>query len=220
MLKKYRMRIILTCIVIILPMLIGIMTWDSLPESIATNFDWSGEANGWSSRYFAVFGLPCMILAFHFLCVFSTLLDPRKKGIDSKMLLLVFWICPVASWICAAVIYANALGIALDTLAAVEIFCGVLFIAIGNYLPKCRQNYTVGVKLPWTLNDTENWNKTNRLAGCLFVLAGFLWITAVFTENVILPFVVMILVVLIPTGYSLALYLRKSGYLRKRGSDE
>lgn len=220
MLKKYRMRIILTCIVIILPMLIGIMTWDSLPESIATNFDWSGEANGWSSRYFAVFGLPCMILAFHFLCVFSTLLDPRKKGIDSKMLLLVFWICPVASWICAAVIYANALGIALDTLAAVEIFCGVLFIAIGNYLPKCRQNYTVGVRLPWTLNDTENWNKTNRLAGWLFVLVGFLWIMTVFTGGILLPTAATILVAVISAGYSLMLYLRKSGYLRKRGSDE
>ncbi|MCD7819469.1 MAG: SdpI family protein [Lachnospiraceae bacterium] len=211
MLKKYRMWITLTCIVILLPILIGIMTWDSLPELMATNFGLSGEANGWSSRYFAVFGLPCVILALHFLCVISTRLDPRRKEIDSKMLLLVFWICLAVSWICAVVIYANALGIALNTPAVMEIFCGVLFIALGNYLPKCRQNYTVGVKLPWTLNDTENWNKTNRLAGWLFVLAGFLWITAVFTENVILPFAVMILVTLIPTGYSMVLYLRKRG---------
>ena len=209
MLKKYRMWIILTCIVIILPMLIGIMTWDSLPESMATSFDFSGEANGWSSRYFAVFGLPCLILAIHFLCAFSMLLDPRKKGIDSKMLMLVFWICPVVSWICAAVVYANALGIALDTLAVMDIFCGVLFIALGNYLPKCRQNYTVGVKLPWTLNDTENWNKTNRLAGWIFVLVGFLWIMAVFTRGILFPMAATILAAVIPTGYSLALYLRK-----------
>ncbi len=203
------MWLILTCIVIILPILIGIMTWDLLPESMVIRFDFSGEANGWSSRYFAVFGLPCMILALHFFCVIPMLLDPGKEGIDSKMLLLVFWICPAVSWLCAAVVYANALGIVLDTLAVVEIFCGILFIVLGNYLPKCRQNYVVGVKLPWTLNDTENWNKTNRLAGWIFVLVGFLWIMAVFTGGILLLTVVTILAAVIPTGYSLALYLKK-----------
>lgn len=83
-----------------------------------------------------------------------------------------------------------------------------------------RQNYTVGVRLPWTLNDTENWNKTNRLAGWLFVLVGFLWIMAVFTGEILLPTAATILAAVIPAGYSLTLYLRKSGYLRKRGSDE
>ncbi|MCD7862370.1 MAG: hypothetical protein LUG61_02370, partial [Lachnospiraceae bacterium] len=61
---------------------------------------------------------------------------------------------------------------------------------------------------------------TNRLAGWLFVLVGFLWIIAVFTGGILLPTAATILAAVIPAGYSLALYLSKSGYLRKRGSDE
>ena len=49
---------------------------------------------------------------------------------------------------------------------------GIVFVVSGNYLPKSRQNYTIGIKLPWTLADVDNWNKTHRLAGALWIAAG------------------------------------------------
>lgn len=51
---------------------------------------------------------------------------------------------------------------------------------IGNYLPKCRQNYTMGIKLPWTLNSEENWERTHRFGGRMFVAAGICMIIAAF----------------------------------------
>ena len=48
---------------------------------------------------------------------------------------------------------------------------------IGNYMPKVKQNYTMGIKIPWTLNSEDNWNKTHRFAGFIFVLSG-LWMIA------------------------------------------
>jgi uncharacterized membrane protein len=49
---------------------------------------------------------------------------------------------------------------------------GVLFIFIGNWLPKCKQTYTLGIRLPWTLADEDNWNRTHRFAGPVWVVCG------------------------------------------------
>ena len=54
------------------------------------------------------------------------------------------------------------------------VLIGVIFTIIGNYLPKCKQNYTIGIKIPWTLNNEENWNKTHRFAGWLWTVCGIL----------------------------------------------
>lgn len=89
-----------------------------------------------------------------------------------------------------------------------NILVGIVFIAVGNYLPKNKQNYTVGIKLPWTLDDEENWNKTNRLSGYLFVICGIIFIVNAFFLS-ILPLIITILAVVIPAIYSYILYKQK-----------
>ncbi|MCD8023081.1 MAG: SdpI family protein [Lachnospiraceae bacterium] len=209
MIKKYRSLILVTSLVTVLPILIGLLFWNRLPAMMATHFGVSGEANGYSGKAVAVFFIPLFVLAMHLICVCATLLDPKKKEISDKMLYLVFWICPVTSWFCAILVYSNALGMNLDVMTAVDIFMAVLFIGIGNYLPKCRQNYTVGIKLPWTLDDPENWNKTHRLGGRLFVLAGLVCLVDIFLRIFWLPLAAICLASLIPCIYSVVLYQRK-----------
>ncbi|WP_019791626.1 SdpI family protein, partial [Streptococcus sobrinus] len=59
---------------------------------------------------------------------------------------------------------------------------GFFFIVIGNYLPKIRQNYTVGLRFPWNINDEGAWNHTHRLAGFLWVLGGLIIIVDGFID--------------------------------------
>ena len=54
---------------------------------------------------------------------------------------------------------------------AVFFIIGVMFIGLGNYMPKLKQNYTIGIKVPWTLNSEENWNMTHRMAGKEYVIS-------------------------------------------------
>ena len=91
---------------------------------------------------------------------------------------------------------------------------GVLLIICGNYLPKCRQNYTIGIKLPWTLHDANNWNKTHRMAGYLWIFCGVLLIVRAFLsvdmllyDISITAFIFLPLIVL-PVIYSYILYKR------------
>ncbi len=80
----------------------------------------------------------------------------------------------------------------------------------GNYLPKCRQNRTVGIKLPWTLRSEANWNKTHRAAGFVWIAGGLMLIAGAFLPVPWLEPAVAALLVLFPLLYSFALHKRGS----------
>ena len=83
-----------------------------------------------------------------------------------------------------------------------------MFIIIGNYLPKARQNYTIGIKIPWTLANEENWNRTHRLAGYLWMICGILMILISLTRFV--PAEWLLIMVLVPCIYSFWLHAEKA----------
>ena len=213
MLQNHRILILLTSLVTLLPILIGILCWNRLPDTIATHFASDGTPNGFSSKTFAVLGIPAFIFAAHLLCAFCTAIDPKYKNISPKMYRLVLLICPVCSLVCCAGVYGYALELSmadwLNSAFFMNLMMGVIFFLIGNYLPKCRQNYTVGIKLPWTLADENNWTCTHRFSGRLYAGAGILCILNVFLRlSWVLPTVVAVILIL-PAAYSLYLYLRR-----------
>lgn len=92
------------------------------------------------------------------------------------MFQFIIWIIPAASLICCLSSYAIALGIEVNIGIIVNIMVGILFLILGNYMHKVKQNYTVGIKIPWTLDGEENWNRTHRLASRLWSLSGVVFI--------------------------------------------
>ena len=209
MLKKNRKLLVLTSVLTLLPILAGLILWNKLPDQIATHWGMNGEANGWSSKAFAVFGLPAFLFLIHWVCIFATLADPKHRNISPKVFRLVLWLIPALSALCNAAVYAAALGANIRFDVIVMPFVGILFIAVGNYLPKCKQSYTMGIKLPWTLHDEENWNRTHRLAGKVWMIGGaVIFLAGLLQLPVLLP-VIAVPMVLIPTVYSY-LYYRKS----------
>lgn len=206
MIKKYKNTIIITNIITVLPMLVGLILWSKLPDQLPTHFDAHGQVDGWSSKPFAVCGLPLIMLVLYWICVLGTMSDPKKININSKMFKLVLWIIPVVSVICNYFTYATAFGIDARVSKICYIMLGVIFIVVGNYLPKSRQSYTMGIKLPWTLNSEENWNKTHRMAGWLWIVCGVVFIANIFIESFWLVLALIAIAVFIPTIYSFILY--------------
>lgn len=205
MMKKYKKQLILSSIVTLLPILIGLFLWNRLPDTIATHFDSDNVANGWSSKPFVVFGLPLILLGIHLFCLFTTMNDPKKKNISEKMFRFIMWFVPVLSVFILSFTYCYALGMNVNIGMGVNIIVSIVFLVIGNYLPKCKQNYTTGIKIPWTLNSTENWNRTNRLAGWLFMAGGILFFLNVFLQWSGM-FLIIIGIALLPIIYSFILY--------------
>lgn len=206
MIKKNLPKLIITSIVTLIPIIIGLIIWDMLPRQIPVHWNTQGEVDNFGSKSTAVFVIPAFLTVLHWLCVIVTTLDPKNKNIKGKPLTLVFWICPMISLVCSSLMYAIALGYKINIEIIAPLLMGVLFVIIGNYLPKCQQNYTLGIKLPWTLNDEENWNKTHRFTGVLWVICGVAIIATSLLGSFVIFFSIVILMVIIPVIYSYSLH--------------
>ena len=205
--KKYLKTMILTSLLTLLPIVAGLILWNRLPEQMPTHWGMDGQVDGWSGKVFGIFGLPLILLAVHWLCALATFYaDPKKQNHSDKILHLVLWITPVLSLLLHSFVYAAALGMAIDMNMMMPIFLGLLFTVIGNYLPKCKQNYTIGIRIPWTLDSEENWNKTHRFAGILWVIGGLTVLVLGFFGAVWVYIPIMIAMTIVPVVYSFLLY--------------
>ncbi len=203
--KDHKGKAIISSLLVLLPMLIGGVLWNKLPGSMIIHWGGDGTADGTGSKALAVFGLPLFLLATHWLCLLVTAIDNRDREQSSKAMGLLFWIMPLLSLLVAALVYGTALGLELSASRLAPAIMAVVFIVMGNYLPKITQNRTFGIKLTWTLANKENWNRTHRLGGKLWVTGGFVlllslllplsWLVAVMLADILL-------MVAIPTVYS------------------
>ena len=205
--KNSKWELLLTSLVCLLPLPVGAALYPRLPEIMVTHWDFSGNANGWSSRAATVFGLPLVILALHLVCFYAESRE-TKKNTNPVLRTVLLWFCPAVSLLGGAVTLGTGVGYEMHISTVVPVFVGLLFLILGNYLPKIRQNRTMGIKLPWTLQSEENWNRTHRLAGFLWVAGGLLLIllTLLGLGNVWVYAAVTAAMVLIPGFYSWELH--------------
>ena len=202
--KINKKLVLFTSILILLPSLVGCVFWNQLPEEIPTHFNLLGQADGYNHKMSAIFGLPTLMLLMHWLLLFLMIKDPKSSNISSKIQVLIYWIIPFVSCLSMISIFGESLGYSMMSGILAQIFMGVVMIVIGNYLPKTRRNYIIGIRLPWTLESDKNWRKTHRLAGKIWVLGGLLLFLNSFVQLHVywVFFLTLFFVVIIPSVYS------------------
>ena len=204
--KEKNKKLLITCLVIVLPMLAGLMLWKLLPDQVATHFGSDNRPNRWDSKEFAVLGLPLMMLGLHLLAVFACIYDPRRRNVSPVMVNLLYWVMPVVCNVVMLSIYGYALNMPINIGMIANLLVGGLFIALGNYLPKNQQNFTVGVRVRWTFTSEENWRRTNCLAGKMFVICGVIFLVNAFIQSAAVLLLCLVLCMVVPAFYSLYLY--------------
>ncbi len=209
--KVSKKTIILSVLLCLLPSLLGVIWWDKLPEQIPTHFDLNNQPDRYSSKAFAVFGLPLLLAGLDLLCIWGTGMDPRREKQSEVLQIICLFIPGAIGCIIAPTAYLAAMGKSVDIAMIICLFSGVLFMIVGNYLPKCRRNYTIGIKLPWTLEDDDNWNFTHRLGGVCFMLGGLLSLISALLNVPGLLFISMGTAVLIPVIGSYLYYKKHKG---------
>lgn len=201
--------LVITSVLCLLPMLFAAVVYQDLPEQVAVHWNSAGEPNGYAHKALAAFGLPCFMLAINLICHVAMNSDPKRRGQSKAAVTLGKWCAPVLSLILVPMTLLIALGTNLSIELVVPYLVGLLLIVVGNYLPKCRQNYTVGIKLPWTLHDEDNWDKTHRMAGPLWMAGGAVFILGALLNWSWLIISVVAAIILVPMIYSFVLYWRK-----------
>lgn len=212
MLKTHKKILIITSLIILLPIVAGLLLWNQLPDHLATHWGPDGNIDGWGSKPLAVFLSPLLLLATHWFCILVTAADPGNKNQNKKATGIVLWVCPILSLFSSAAIYGAALGAEFNMASVTFSMLGILFLVIGNYLPKVKPNYTIGIKVPWALHSEENWNATHRFAGKLWVFGGLALLLLAFfpAEQMFLPIIFVILVMaFVPMLYSWLYYKKQ-----------
>lgn len=195
----------------VLPFLISAAFYSRVPDRIAVHWNGAGAADGYGSKAFGLFGLPAIILAAAVLVKIMLKLDPRSQNIDRspQMKGISLWFIVILANAMDVLIILNALNVRFNMSMIVMVLVGAGIALIGNYLPKCKYNYTMGIRVPWTLASEENWRKTHRMAGPVWVIGGISIALSGLLSLMWLLYAALILLAVVPIVYSYAISVRE-----------
>ena len=211
MIKKNKIKLIISSIIILLPTILYFFS-DMLSEQIAIHFGADGSPDVLMNAKLAFLIMPLILLAVHWICMVITFIVDKNNERNRKAMWFVFWIIPVISLMVSGHVFAVALGHEVGIQSVAFLILGVLFVCIGNYLPKTSRNITVGIKLKWTLSNDDNWNATHRFSGKVYVIIGILCLVSIFIPTSIAVIALPICAViglLLPVIYSYAYYKKQ-----------
>lgn len=214
MIKNNKWKLIIASVVTLLPMVAGLILWNRLPESLPVHWGFNGEIDGYGSKGMTVFFLPIFLLFIFWVCTFADKFDKRNENRNKKLQGVVLFIIPLLSCVCSFVTYATALGYNVKAANIIVFVMGFVFVLIGNYMPKCTQSRTLGIKIKWTLENEENWNATHRFSGKIYLICGAVTMIAALFLKKTLAFVflpILFLNVLLPVIYSYVFYKKHKG---------
>lgn len=209
--NKFRLRkssiiSIITSILILI--FFNILFYDKMPAELPTHWNFQGQADDYSSKFDAMVLTHGFLVVMNIFACFMLDNDPRNKKQKNFLMTLSKLAMPAIMIVVYTITVMVGLGRDVNVSIIIPLFVGLLFIVIGNYLPKTKRNYTMGIKLPWTLNSDENWRRTHRLGGICFVIIGISLIVSVFLKSEIVFLVPLILGGIIPAFYSYYLYTK------------
>jgi len=197
--------------IIVISILSSIYFYSHFPERVPSHWNFRGEVDAWSGKTMGAFMLPIILIVMYGMFLALPKLDPKKekyqqfmkpyKIFQSIIIFIMFAIYLTASF--------NALGYPVNISIIVPALIALLFIILGNYMGKLKQNYFVGIKTPWTLSSEDVWNKTHRFGGKVFVIGGLVLMIVPFVpEN--LSFAVflidIIFIIFTPIIYSFLIH--------------
>ena len=184
---------------------------------IPSHWNFKGEVDGYSGKWiglFLFFGINVFVLL---MMIFLPHYSPKYKAAPQKfhtimprlttILILFFTLIHIYTLLIAAGCLPMKMNFILYLL-------GMMFIFIGNIMPKIPLNFFAGIKVPWTLSSEDNWQKTHKFAGYTFSLAGALMliIPSVWRNNpdvFSITFYIMLFLTLCPILYSFVLYKKQ-----------
>ncbi|VYT16126.1 Immunity protein SdpI [Anaerococcus vaginalis] len=191
---------------ILLFALVNLLFYKKMPETLPTHWGFNNKIDGYSSKFTTLITTPLLLIFLNIFSCFMLDNDPKNKDKNNFVITIGKATIPLVMLITFVISVFYGLGKEINVMVIISIFVGFLLILIGNYLPKTKRNYTVGIKLPWTLNSDENWNKTHRLAGYFFILGGIFFLFTPFIGNEYLVFLTFMIIGIIPAIYSFYLY--------------
>ena len=174
--------IIFTCLLCLMPICLGLYFYEELPDTMAIHFNIENQADNWGSKNFVVFVLPIIMAALQTFCCIVCDINESKTGKKVKLNKVMKWFIPIATVLIYTLTILVGLGKSVDIGKIVSIFLGLMFMIMGNYMPKMSYEDAIGNIHPMPKNEKDFKNMIRTL-GYTFVIAGVLIIAAIFISN-------------------------------------
>lgn len=174
--------IIFTCLLCLMPICLGLYFYEELPESMAIHFNINNEADNWASKNFTIFVLPIIMAALQVFCCVVSDLNEKENGKSPKLVKIMKWFVPIVTVVIYTLTILIGLGKKVDVGKIVTIFLGLIFIIMGNYMPKMSYEEAKGNIKPMPKTERA-FKKMARTMGYTFIIGGIFMIGAIFISN-------------------------------------
>lgn len=175
-------NLIFTCMICLLPICMGLYFYEELPDTMAVHFNIENQADNFASKNFALFGIPAIMTLLQAFCCIISDINENKKGNSPKIIKIVKWIIPFLTIVVYTLTVLVGLGKTVDIGKIISIVLGVMFMVIGNYMPKMSYDDAKGNINPLPANESD-FKQMMRLWGYTFVIGGMAIIAAIFVSN-------------------------------------
>ncbi len=214
--KKSTPNLFIALVLIAIPFGYAAFIYSSLPATIPIHFNYKGEADGFGGKDSIFLGpgiLGAVSLFTFFLLSNIKNFDPKRvkeedDGMFKKFAILMVAFLSLLSLIITVSANSPAINVTKLLLPAIGLFLAF----IGWMMPKLHQNYFAGFKLPWTLENVDNWNETHKVAGKVWLYGGIFQAIAAITLSskwgFICFMIAVVVMVVIPTVFSYRMYKR------------
>ena len=179
--------------IILISIAIGIYFYPKMPSKMASHWNINGEVDGYMPRFWALFMMPIISIVMFFMFIIIPKIDPLKKNIkkfrkyfDAFIVLIIVFLMYIHF-----LTLAWNLGYKFSMNLMIPPAIGILFYYCGILIEKAKRNWFIGIKTPWTLSSDKVWNKTHKLGGKLFKLAGIISILSIFIPKYSFWFVII-----------------------------
>lgn len=194
----------------VLPLVMVLAVYGKLPERVPMHWGIDGEIDRYGDKI-ELLPLAGLNILFGLMMPFLAKVDPRKRNYErfsgtyeNMMLVLLGFLSIVIGVTLFETLHPGVISVTKVITGMVAL----LFILLGNMMPKVKSNFYTGIKTPWALSSDEVWNKTQRLGGKTFVFGGLLLlVTDIFLPARLLFIVLMAVIVIICLVPTVASYL-------------
>ncbi len=153
--------------------------WEKIPQTIATHYDLYGKADDWNDKNILLWLIPALSILLYLILLLVPVLDPKNRieSMGGKYFGLRVVVLSLISAL-SVIFLLSAIYPDFDFRAGLFPILAIFLMFLGNYLQAVKPNYFIGIRTPWTLNNEQNWQKTHRLGGRVYMLGGFILLLA------------------------------------------
>ena len=132
--------LVITTLVCLLPLLFSALVYADLPDQVAIHFNAAGEPDNYAPKAFAAFGLPLLLTLLNVVMQIGLKADPKRDP-KERIYHISRWLIAPLNLFLSPLTLLIAMGKPIEVERVVPMGFSILFLIIGNYLPKCKQNY-------------------------------------------------------------------------------